>query len=173
MTRQERKELGICILCGREPAMKNRTLGKSCAREKSAHYFEKQKRARQAAAAGVIVAIAMLCSPAHPQTADRAFFTVAAFHAASIALDGYTTAKFVNASHDCAENGATWLYSERPTPARLSLAMLGEFAVGELIGYILKREHAHVGRVPLWTLPAIANSAPHLVGGIRALEICR
>ena len=124
--------------------------------------------------AAVIVGLILLCSYAlGAQTIDKKFFTVASFHAESIALDGITTANRVGTTHCWRETGSPWLYGRRPAPVRLSLAMAGEFAAAVTTAYVLKKKNARIGKFKLWPLPMVLNAVPHLVAGIGNERPCR
>lgn len=98
-----------------------------------------------------------------PPVLDGKFFAVAAFHASAVGLDGWSTIRCGGQ-----ENGSRWLYGTWPTERKISLVMVGEFAVTTGAAYLLKRKGSR-----WWSLPMLGNDVGHVHGLAHNLAVCQ
>ena len=106
------------------------------------------------------------------RTADRAFWITSGIYGASIAGDAITKALWV--ARSCPVEDVPPAFSgKRPTSARASLTMAGEFAIASVVSYEFKKHNLHIGRVRLWELPFAARTYTHGHGTINNLAGCR
>lgn len=110
----------------------------------------------------------VLVAQSWSQTLDKKFFTVAAFHASSIALDGWVTTRTTEFHGVCGEQGTKFLYGQPTNGVRVGLVMAGEFVLEEFVGYELKKHRA--GKI--WYLPQLAGSVPHVWGAVTTIRNC-
>ncbi len=109
-----------------------------------------------------------------PRTADTAFWITTGVYGASIAGDAITKALWVGRTSGCPREGvASGLSGKRPTSARASLTMAGEFVIASVVSYEFKKHNLHIGRVRLWELPFVARTYAHSHGTINNLAVCR
>jgi hypothetical protein len=109
-----------------------------------------------------------------PRTADGVFWISTGVYGASIAGDAITEALWVGRTSGCLREGvATGLSGNRPTSARASATMAGEFAIASVVSYEFKKHNLHIGRVRLWELPFAARTYAHSHGTISNPAACR
>ena len=108
------------------------------------------------------------------RTADNAFWITTGVYGASIAGDAITEALWAGRTAGCPhESLAVGLLGKRPTSARASLIMAGEFAIASVASYEFKKHNLHIGRVRLWELPFAAGTYAHSYSTINNLAVCR
>ena len=105
---------------------------------------------------------------------DRNFWLLTSWSAASTFADGATTVLQVGHSQACfVERGSPWLYGRKPQFERTSVAMSGLFVASVFASYELKKHHAHIWRIPLWSAPQSFLALEHTVGGVHNLRTCQ
>jgi hypothetical protein len=121
----------------------------------------------------ILAAIAGAQTPAPAKrTVDKKFFAVAAFSAAALAIDGYTTARFVDRRTNCHETGEPMLLGRFPSPGRVAGISLAEFALGAALSYALKRQGRRILSYP-WAAPVGYRGEVHLGAAIHNLNGCQ
>ena len=109
-----------------------------------------------------------------PRTTDMVFWITAGVYGASVAGDAITKAIWDGRTSVCPIEGiATGLSGKRPTSARASLIMAGEFAITSIASYEFKKHNLHIGRVRLWELPFAVRTYGHGHSIIENLAGCR
>lgn len=107
--------------------------------------------------------------PDAPQkVVDKNFVVASLVYAGAVAFDGYTTAAAVFHG-GCYEGGSPWLLGKYPSPAKDAAIGAAEFAVGEGVTYLLKREsrRKHLNWLSyVWFAPIAEQTSEHLYGGI-------
>ena len=118
--------------------------------------------------AWILAFLIALCF-AQDKTADKKFWTVTAFSAASTAADAYTTANF---GPRCTYEENSGLYGEFPTAKRVTVVMGGLFVASVGASYVLKRHHVHIWKVPLWPAPEAYLAYSHAAAAAHNARSC-
>lgn len=115
-------------------------------------------------------------APSHA-TADRNFWTLTAINAGATLADAITTAHFVGhglPGHACqVESVSPELYGRKPSDARVFAVMGAEAVAASGLSYFLKKKHAHVWKLQLWTVPLAFQAEVHTLGAVHNLRTCQ
>lgn len=108
------------------------------------------------------------------RTADKAFWITTGVYGTSIAGDAITEALWVGRTSSCPRDSLVGgLLGRRPTSARASVIMVGEFAIASVASYEFKKHNLHIGRIRLWELPFAAGTYAHSRSTFNNLAVCR
>jgi hypothetical protein len=111
------------------------------------------------------------------KVADRNFWIVTGINAGATLADAITTAKFVGhglPGHACqVEAWNPELYGRKPSDGRVFAVMGAQAVAASSLSYFLKKKHAHVWKLQLWTLPLTFEAQGHAQGAIRNVRTCQ
>lgn len=109
--------------------------------------------------------------------ADRNFWTLTGINAGATLADAITTAHFVGhglPGHACqVESVSPELYGRKPNDARVFAVMGAEAVAASGLSYFLKKKHAHIWKLQLWTVPLAFQAEVHTIGAIHNLRTCK